>query len=141
MTRKNIFIIGFNEFNENELNTIKGAENYNFIPLLTEKKIKSEEKPDVQNLLNEARTKLNEFKNPVEGLITFFHFPFTLLTFRLIEEYNLNGPSLKSRIKCEHKYWSRRLQQEVIPENIPNFAAINPFKQNKLEDIDLKPPF
>lgn len=141
MSKKNIFIIGFNEFNENELNTIKGAENYNFIPLITEEQIKSEEKPNLQNSLNKARTKLNNFKDPIDGLITFFDFPFTLITFRLVEEYDLNGPSLKSGIKCEHKYWSRRLQQEVMPENIPNFTAVNPFKNNKLEDIELKPPF
>lgn len=39
MSRKNIFITGFNKFNLNELQTIKDAGEYNFVPLLTEKEM------------------------------------------------------------------------------------------------------
>lgn len=141
MPKKNIFIIGYNDFNKNELNTIKNAEDYNFIPLLTEEKIKAGKKPELRDLLNEARKQLNNFEKSIDGLITFFDFPFTLMTFRLLDEYNLHGPSLESGLKCEHKYWSRTLQNETIPDNIPDFASVNPFEETSLKDIDLEPPF
>lgn len=41
----------------------------------------------------------------------FLIFPFTLTIFRLPEKYNLNGTSLKSGLKCEHKYWNRLIHQ------------------------------
>ncbi|HKK14643.1 MAG TPA: ATP-grasp domain-containing protein, partial [Gammaproteobacteria bacterium] len=49
--------------------------------------------------------------------------------------------SLESLLKCEHKYWSRRVQHEVVPEHIPQFQAFDPFDKDALEGIELDYPF
>ena len=142
MRKKNIFIVGSNNFNMEEMNTIDCNDCYNFISLLPASKVYRQDiKLDVKKLLNEAREKLDNFDDPIDGIIGFFDFPVTLITFLLIQEHKLNGPSLESGLKCEHKFLSRKLQSEVIKEHIPGFALVHPLEHEKLEDIKLDPPF
>ncbi len=142
MKKKNIFIVGADDFNLKELQTIKNAEQYNFISLLSESEIhRQDAKLDTKYLLNKARKTLDKFEGSIDGIIGYFDFPVTLVTFLLINEYGLPGPTLESGIKCENKYISREIQSKVIPEHIPRFTDVNPFKVKKLEDIDIKPPF
>ena len=142
MKKKNIFIVGAEKFNLKELETIENSENYNFISLMSESEVHRQDvKLDLKALLNKARKILDEFDGSIDGIIGYYDFPVTLVTFLLINEYNLPGPTLESGIKCENKYISRKIQSEVIPGHIPDFALVNPFKAEKIEDIDLEPPF
>lgn len=142
MEKKNIFVVGLNQFNLGELNSISDAEKYNFIPLLRLKDLMPKAgKPDIVKLIKEAKDQLDNFEGSIDGIIGFFDFPVTLLSFYLSDEYNTNGPSLRSGIQCEHKYWSRLEQQKIIPENIPGFTAINPFEPIDFDDITLAKPF
>ena len=142
MDKKNIFVVGLNEFNRGELESIDQAEKYNFISLFHSDEVMQQGvKPDIEKFINEAKEKLDNFEGSIDGIISFFDFPVTLLTFYLCDEYNTKGPSLWSGIQCEHKYWSRIEQQKVVPDNIPRFAAINPFDPPAFDDIDLKTPF
>lgn len=142
MDKKNIFIVGSNEFNEGQLNAIKDADRYNFIPLFHIDEIQQKEvKPDIPKLLSQARDHLSQHEGSIDGIISFYDFPATLICFLLIEEYGLTGPSLESGFKCEHKYWSRLEQQQSIPDHVPGFAAVNPFETDNLEGVDLSTPF
>lgn len=142
MKKKNIFIVGADEFNLHELSTINHAEKYNFITLLAEEEIHRQDvKPDVRPLIAKAKRKLDNFQGSIDGIIGFFDFPVTLVTFFLIQEYNLPGPTLESGIRCENKFISRTLQSGVIKEHIPRFRAVNPYEVKKIEEIGLEPPF
>ncbi|MEK6478507.1 ATP-grasp domain-containing protein [Catalinimonas sp. 4WD22] len=140
MQQKNILIIGYNEFNLEELNTIENAEIYHFIPLFKSGIQKSED-IQIEKLVNEAREELEKDDTPIDAIISFFDFPFTLIAFLLCEEYGLKGPTLVQGLKCEHKYWSRQEQQKAIPENIPAFDAVNPFEPTPFEELNVHAPF
>lgn len=142
MDKKNIFIVGSDEFNMGELQSIDQADQYNFIPLFHIKEIQQKEvKPDVLKFLDKARDQLNSFEGSIDAIISFYDFPATLIAFLLVEEFGLRGPSLESGFKCEHKYWSRLEQQKVIPDHIPDFTAFDPFSTSKLDEVELDVPF
>ncbi len=142
MERKNIFVIGLNDFNLGELKSIDQAEKYNFIRVFNKKELQEKyDKPDLESFLEKAREEITDFGGDVDGIIGFFDFPVTLLAFVLSHEFETRSPSLESGFKCEHKYWSRVEQKKVIPEYIPEFTAINPFDAPDFEDIELKKPF
>ncbi|MEX0771894.1 MAG: ATP-grasp domain-containing protein [Balneolales bacterium] len=140
---KNVFIVGLDDYNLKELQSIENAEQYNFIPLFRADEVKQAlkgEAIDYKDLIKQAREKLDSFDGSIDGIIGFFD-PVMLLTHYLCEEYGLKGPSLRSGLRCEHKYWSRVEQKKATPENIPPFTSLDPFIDHKLDDIDLKPPF
>ena len=142
MKKKNIFVVGLNEFNLGELQSIDQADNYNFISLFDSEEVMQQGvKPDIKRFIKEGKEKLDQFDGKIDGIISYFDFPVTLLTFYLCDEYKTKGPTLRSGIQCEHKYWSRIEQQKVVPDNIPRFAAINPFDPPDFDDVELKPPF
>ncbi|MGM0934635.1 MAG: ATP-grasp domain-containing protein [Bacteroidota bacterium] len=142
MEKKNIFVIGLDEFNRGELNSIRKAVQYNFISLFHPSDLQPKSGiPDIEKYIREAEAQLDKFQGSVDGIIGFFDFPITLLTFYLCDKYGTTGPSLRSGIQCEHKYWSRLVQQQVIPDHIPGFTAINPFDPQDFDEVELSKPF
>lgn len=142
MAKKNIFIVGIDDFNLGELNAINQAENYEFHGLFQHKDLqKKGEKIDIKAILDGCRAKLNDFSGNIDAIIGYYDFPITLIAYLLCEEYDLSAPSFASGVKCEHKYWSRLEQAKVIPEHIPEFEAVNPMTHPNLEQINLAPPF
>ncbi|WKN29636.1 ATP-grasp domain-containing protein [Porifericola rhodea] len=140
MSRKNILLIGYNDFNLKELETIEDAEQYNFIPLF-QSGIQKQEEINIEKLVSTAREALEKNDVKIDAIISFFDFPFTLIAFLLCEEYGLTGPSLVSGLKCEHKFWSRQQQREVIPQAVPPFDAIDPKNPSPFNKLNVKPPF
>jgi hypothetical protein len=65
-------------------------------------------------------------ENRIDGIISSSDYPGCLLASLLAEKLNLPGPLLKSLILCSHKYYSREIQKQVIPEATPAFALIDP---------------
>ena len=142
MAKKNIFIVGTDDFNLSELNAIDNADEYNFHSLgdyhdIQKKGVESDVKP----ILDKARSILDNFDGSIDGIIGYYDFPITLIAFLLTDEYDLPGPSFISGLQCEHKYWSRVEQKKVIPDHVPDFRAVNPKENLSLKDIDLDPPF
>lgn len=143
MNRKNILVIGYNDHNLEGLHNVEKDEQYNFIPVFRQDEIQKAEPEDLdmQALLNEARTLIEKQVSKVDAIISFFDFPFTLISFLLGEEYGLRAPSLAQGLKCEHKYWSRMEQRKVIPEHVPEFAAVNPYEPTPLARLEVPTPF
>ncbi len=135
-----VLFLGMNEHNQQELQTIENADDYSFSFIFDPTKIQQQEHLNVPALEQQARQQIESYGIP-DAVVSFFDFPFTLLSFWLCDEYNLKGPSLEQGLKCEHKYWSRLEQQKAIPEHTPDFAAVNPFTQTRIEDVEVKPPF
>ncbi len=141
MAKKNIFIVGLDEFNRNLLQQLPQAEDCQFHAALDISDIRNVVSYDIQKLLDKAVNRMKSFDGSVDGVATYYDFPGTELAPILAEHFGLPGPSLESVLKCEHKYWSRLEQKEVIPEHIPSFQAFDPFDPGAYENIRILPPF
>jgi hypothetical protein len=141
MEKKKIIVVGIDAFNEFELSQIKDFDRYEFITLFDPKEIQNQEEIDVEKIIQTLNKTIRSQKDGIDGIITFFDFPFTLVTFYIAKLHNLKGPSLLSGLKCEHKYWSRIEQSKIVPANVPRFDEIDPFDEKRLDELSVKPPF
>src|SRR5699024_1851602 len=69
---------------------------------------------------------IDAFDGPVDAIIGFWDFPVSSLVPLLRRRYGLPTASVEEVLMCEHKYWNRLIQQEVIDE-YPNFGLVDPF--------------
>jgi len=136
---KNILILGYDDFNLQELQTVENADAYHFIPLF-HASLQEQIDIDVKALIEKAEAEIERKDREIHAIISFFDFPFTLLTFLLCEKYDLRGPTLEMGLKCEHKYWSRLEQQRAIPEHCPAFEAFDPAAPPTFEQLTVTPP-
>jgi len=138
---KNIFVLGLDEFNLALLHTIRDADSYRFVRLLDYGEVAQAEHFSVPALLAKAQAELAAFPDTVDAVVGYWDFPCSLMLPVLRRRLGLPGPSLEAVLRCEHKYWSRCLQAEVLPECVPRFRAVDPFDQRALEALDLPYPF
>lgn len=141
MPMKNIFVLGLTDFQREELETVRGAENYRFHGVLDYETLINTTEFDFETLLRDARLELDAFDGSIDAIIAHWDFPVSILTAMLAAEYELPTPSLTSLLKTEHKYWSRLEQRKSIPECVPGFASFDPFDDDALATIDLDFPF
>ena len=78
-------------------------------------------------LLAEACLNLKNFNGKIDAIVSYWDFPATLMLPTLRHAAGLATTTTESILRCEHKYWSRRVQQQVVPELIPRVTAFNPF--------------
>ena len=141
--KKNVFVVGQDEINIQDLKNIEDAEKYEFIPLLDAADVRLElkgERMSYEKLIAKAREKLDNHKGSIDAIISFID-PAMLLTYYLCEQYGLKAPSLKSVIYFEQKYLSRKAQKKVLPDHVPSFREVDPFSAPKMSDLELSTPF
>lgn len=138
---KNIFVVGLDEFNLERLNSIRNADHYKFHSLLQLDKVKSPGYFPIEDELERAANELRSFDGSIDAIIGFWDFPVSLMVPILAHQFGAASPPLRSVVKCEHKYWSRREQHDVIPDQIPDFTALDPFAENPRSQISLDFPF
>ena len=139
--RLDIFVVGLDDLNLAQLEALPGADAYRFHALLTHRELKLADEFPVRRLLDEGCNRLKSFAGGVDAVVGYWDFPVSTVLPLLREAIGLPGPTLESVLKCEHKYWSRRVQQEVIPDQIPDFAALDPFADDPLAGVALPYPF
>ncbi|MGM0574110.1 MAG: ATP-grasp domain-containing protein [Myxococcota bacterium] len=139
--RRNIFVIGLDDFHLEQLRTIRGAEEYDFHGLLTMGDVVERRDLSFDELVRYADGQLRAFHGPIDAIIGHWDFPTTTLMPILQGRFRCRGPSEESVLRCEHKYWSRLLQEEVAPEVTPAFAPLDPFAEDAAEYMPLDPPF
>ncbi|MEJ2760337.1 MAG: ATP-grasp domain-containing protein [Gammaproteobacteria bacterium] len=137
----NVFVIGLDDLVEEQLRTIPHASLYNIRPLLSADEVIHASEYDIGAMLAKAGQILDAFPDKVDAVVTAWDFPSTLLTIPLRQSRGLPTPTLEAALKCEHKYWSRVVQAQVMPEAVPAFQAFDPFADDPLADIDLPYPF
>lgn len=96
---------------------------------------------DFDDLLERARAELDSFDGTVDGIVSHWDFPTSVLGPVLAAERGLPAPSLTSILKCEHKYWSRLEQRRAVPDVVPGFVAFDPFADDVAQQIDLGFPY
>ncbi len=143
MVVHNIFVLGMSDVHRQELETItdRAGEEYVFHSLLSTDKLVWDPDVDFGRLLDEAGAELERFDGSVDGVITHWDFPTSVIGPILAQRYGLSAPSLKSLFTCEHKYWSRLEQQASIPEAVPGFSYFDPFSDDPMAEVDLSFPF
>ncbi len=139
--KKNVFIIGLDDFNLQMLQSVRNAENCNFIRLLDIQKLIDTNAYRLSDMLELAVEQLDQFEGSIDAIVGYTDFPVSTMVPILCEKYGVPGPTLESVLKCEHKYWSRLEQQAAIPEHIPQFTPFDPFDDQALEKIPFSFPF
>lgn len=131
--KRNVFVVGLDPFNLRLLRNVRNAEDYAFHALLGFDEITHAKRFDMEALLEKARAILRDFDGPVDAIVGYWDFPSIAMVPILRREVGLRGPSLESVLRCQYKYWSRRVQAEVVPEEVPRFALVDPFAADPAE--------
>ena len=140
MTR-NIFVAGMDDFHLAQLHELKKSDRYRFHSLISYEKIKCGKTFPVQEFIRQAQALLQGFTGSVDAIVGFWDFPVSTLLPHIRNLAGIEGPSLSAVLKCEHKYWSRLLQAEIVSELIPRFCKVNPFNRFAVKECCLSYPF
>ncbi|MDI5983726.1 ATP-grasp domain-containing protein [Halomonas sp. M4R5S39] len=135
MNQKNLFVVGLDEFNRQRLGTLRGAEHYRFHGVIEPEEVYETEIFPIGEMLERATRELEAFDGSIDAIVGYMDFPVSTMLPILCERFGTRSTSLESLLKCEHKYWSRRVQREVIPDFIPAFTAFDPFDDDALTRI------
>ncbi len=139
--KRNIFVVGLDDFHLAQLKTLPDAEEYVFHALFTYEELKCRDWFPIQELLQGGTELLRRCPSQVDAIVGFLDFPVSTVLPILRGVVHLPGPSLECVLKCEHKYWSRLEQARVIPHQIPDFCEVDPFAQDPLSQVTLDFPF
>lgn len=138
---KNIFVLGYDEQHQCDLEQLPDVDRFRFHPLLHSNELIYQKNFQVEAKLDKARAVLDSFSEEVDGIICHWDFPVNPIGAILAAERGLRYPSLESVLKCSHKYWSRVEQRKVVPEVTPAFCAVDPFAERPIEQVTLDYPF
>ncbi|MFO7802003.1 MAG: ATP-grasp domain-containing protein [Desulfovermiculus sp.] len=133
--KKNVFVIGLNDLNAQRLKRLRGVEDVEFHGLLDPAIVYETEIFNIPAMLEIAERQLAEFDGTVDAIVGYMDFPVSTMLPLLCTKFGTRSTSLESLLKCEHKYWSRVTQAEVIPEHVPAFTAFDPFDDQALSKI------
>lgn len=120
----NIFVLGLDELNSETLQALPQAAEFRFHQLLRPDELRTEE-IHLPELLASAERQLYHFEGSIDAIIGYWDFPVSSLVSILAERFGTTGASLDAIVRCEHKYWSRLIQQQVIDEH-PRFGLVDP---------------
>ena len=134
MTR-NVFVVGLNDYNAERLKRLRGVEDVAFHQLLTPAQVYETQEFDIPAMLAEAEARLDAFDGSIDAIVGYIDFPVSTMLPLLSAKYDTPNASLESLLKCEHKFWSRQVMNEVVPEHTPNFTAFDPFDEEALSKI------
>ena len=137
----NVFVVGLDDVNRAKLESIRDAAHYRFHELLSLYDVQGADRYPVAAWIADMEAELEAFDGSIDGIIGFWDFPVSLIVPVLRSRFGTHGPTLESVVRCEHKYWSRRLQHEVIPDAVPRFEAVDPFAEDAAERLEIEPPF
>ncbi|MCK0744243.1 ATP-grasp domain-containing protein [Chromohalobacter nigrandesensis] len=135
MSDRNVFVVGLDALNRKRLEHLRGAEHYRFHGVIEPSEVYDTEIFPIEDMLSRAETQLNEFQDPIDAIVGYMDFPVSTMLPLLCERFGTRSTSLESLLKCEHKYWSRSVQREVIADYIPRFTAFDPFDPEALHKI------
>jgi hypothetical protein len=141
MSKRNVFIIGLDDFNLAKLKRLHQAAECDFHGALDISDIRNVDNYDMPALIDKAVANIEAVGGRVDAVASYYDFPGTVLVPILAARFGVPGPSLEAILKCEHKYWSRLEQRKAIPDNIPPFRAFDPFDDTAYQSLELLPPF
>jgi len=130
-----IFLIGLNDFNRDKLRRIRGASEHDYHGVLDPSEVYDTEIFPIPDMLKRAEKAIRDSGASVDAIAGYMDFPVSTMLPLLCAKFGTRTTSLESLLKCEHKYWSRVVQREVVPDHIPQFTAFDPFDDDALHKI------
>ena len=113
-----------------------------FIGVVPEREITSNRGQPLEPLLDRVVNEIRSHDLRVDAVVGYFDFPISTMLPLVKQRLGLTTPpSLQSVLGCEHKYWSRRMQKEVVPEVVPAFELVDPFDPDATSRLELAYPF
>ncbi|WP_017615836.1 ATP-grasp domain-containing protein [Nocardiopsis salina] len=128
----NVFVLGLDDHNRQELSALPG--DHRIHPLLELQELTTGEL-DMPALLERAEQQLQAFDGTVDAIIGYWDFPVSSLVPLLCEPRGLPHAPLDAIVRCEHKYWSRLEQRTVVPEAVPRFAEVDLDRPDPPQDL------
>lgn len=125
----NIFVLGLDEAKRAELRALPDAQNLRFHQLLSVDELRHGKDIPIRELLQKAQDQLESFNGEIDAIVGYWDFPVTQMVPILCRQFGLHSASLRSVLKCEHKYWSRLEQRRSI-EEVPAFGVLDPDDEN-----------
>lgn len=138
---KHFFVLGLDPLRRSYLESVQGAEDYIFHPLLDYDEAVLAEQFCYDALLHKAERQLRSFPEPVAGILGHWDFPSSVLIPHLCQRNGLRSASLRAILTCEHKYWCRLAQRAIASEWTPAFCAVDPFAPDPLAQVSVDYPF
>ncbi|WP_280266413.1 ATP-grasp domain-containing protein [Nocardia wallacei] len=132
MEKTDIFVIALDEGNLRTLEQIPDADRFRFHPLLGVEETQEGEIP-IEDLLDKAQRTLDAFDGRIGAIVGYWDFPVTALVPLLCQPLGLPSTDLEAVVKCEHKYWSRLEQSEVL-DDLPKFGIVDLEGEPRLPD-------
>jgi len=120
----NVFVLGLDDLNLEALQELDCAGGCRFHHLLSVEELLESEELRLGELIEKASRQLDEFGGSVDAIVGYWDFPVSSMVPILCRQRDLPGPNLEAVVKCEHKYWSRLVQSEVI-EECPRFGIVD----------------
>ena len=122
MTR-NVFVLGLDQPNLEGLRRLPGSGDLAFHRLLSIEELQGDT-IDVPILLDRAIEQLEAFREPIDAIVSFWDFPMVVMVPILCARYGLPSADLLAVLRCEHKFWARRVQGAAIDE-IPAYGLLD----------------
>lgn len=140
-SKKNVFVLGADEFNLSQMRAFDSENKYNFHTLFDYSELEIGSEFPVDELYKEGLEQLEKFPGCIDAIVGYWDFPVSTMLPLFRKPYDLPSPSYEAVLKCEHKYWSRLEQSRVIAQHIPEFCAVDPFADDYRQQISVAYPF
>jgi hypothetical protein len=95
---------------------------------------------DGLRFLNETIRTITGRRSAYRAVVGIDDFPACLMAALIAEAIGLPSPSFESLFLCQHKYYSRLLQREAVPDAIPAFHCLDPSRDPRPSDIPMPLP-
>ncbi len=138
---KNLFVIGLTDEHRQMMEALPQCADVRIHGLLSFSEIRQADQIPIRDVFARAEAELVDFEESIDGIVGNWDFPVNVLVPMLRERFGLPTTSLESVVKNEHKHWSRLIQSEVVPDNIPPFEGVDPFDEHAAEKIHMGFPF
>jgi biotin carboxylase len=123
LTKRNVVVLGLDEENLALLKRVPEADRFEFHGLMSIVDMQSGEIA-IEEILREAERRIEAFDGEIAAIVGFWDFPVSTIVPLLCERFGVPSASLGAVLRCEHKYWSRLVQRDVIKE-YPPFGVVD----------------
>jgi biotin carboxylase len=99
----------------------------------------SSESLDIVQLIEDTIARYKD--QNIRGVTSAVGYPGMSVVAVMCQRLGLSGPIPETIMLCEHKYLSRKAQQEIVPEATPWFALIDPARPDSVRNVKRFPVF
>ena len=134
-----VFVVGMDDSHAPALGRVAAERGVVVDQLLPFSAVRKADAFDFDALRAEAEDRVAK-AGDVAGLTAYWDLPASCIAAVLAERHGLPTPGLEAVATVEHKYWSRCVQQEAVPEVTPAFDVIDLRDDDPTAHVDVPFP-